>query len=575
MSEQPAIHRKVLRFQPLTAMAVGPAYLGACVVVSMRIGFQGGLGIASSGALGVLFALASVGWCLLPGLRKRHNSVFRFHPERGEIITLLFLVLVSVLLWDRAADRSMFWPHAYGVDHAHHAALATFILDTNGPPKVVPQLGGMANYPAGAHELTAFISTLTHLNPLSATWFTGLLSAFFELWAVAWLAFTLARRIGALSAIAATGLWILGWHVGIGMVTRSFFFSQSLSILFGTVGAGLITIGQKGPNHNRRWFLPAAILGLSAFLTYPQSAVVIPGAFLATLAVPLVQRTKNAPALQKSAAVVGAFILLFSLFRFVDNSPSLRGAIQGRGEGMFDKLSITSVGGPLAAVVLAIGGIIVARLSTTQKELRPLFGALLAPIGLAALLLMLRRGGFPVINYRIDKNGQTAFPFLAVAGGFGISYHSARLPSSVFRSQVFRMSRVAPTTILTACTALASVAFVSRPTKFTLTTLQLVDRDSYVLARSVTPSLKADDVGIAGDGLASYTLWWAGVGRTASYDWEPLIPRMTLFDDWPQGPRPEKYLLVDPSVRARYESRPGVRVYKSRNGAAILERIDK
>ncbi len=503
----------VSRFQPLTAIAVVPPYLGACVVISMRIGFRMGMGITSSGAVGVLFGLATVGWCALPRFSKRRDSIFRVRPQRGELVTISFLLILTVLLWDRAADRSLFWPHAYGVDHAHHAALATFILDTNGPPQLVPQLGGMANYPPGAHELTAFVSSFTNLNPLSATWFTGLLSAFFELWAVAWLAFTMARRIGTLSAIAASGLWILGWHVGMGMVTRSFFFSQSLSILFGTVGVGLIMMGQKG---SRRWFLPAAVLGLAAVLTYPQGAVLLPGAFLVTLAVPLVQRLKNATPSKKSAALAGALFVLFFVYRFIHNSASLRGAIQGRGEGMFDRLSVTSVGGPLTAGVLAFGTVIVAALSKSRREFHPLVGALLAPIGLTALLLMLRRGGFPIINYRIDKNGQTLFPFLCVAGGFGISYVSARVQIKPARSpMLFRISRVTPGMILTVCTAFATLAFVSRPTKLTLSTLQLVDRDAYVLARSETRSLKADDVGIAGDGLASYTLWWAGVGRTA------------------------------------------------------------
>jgi hypothetical protein len=269
------------------------------------------------------------------------------------------------------------------------------------------------------------------------------------------------------------------------------------------------------------------------------------------------------------------FAAMVTGFSRVIESPALRNAVQGNGEGVLDTLSVKSVGGPLAAATLGAGTLFACLLSLKQRELRPLMGAIFAPAAAAAVFLLLRRGGFPIVTYRIVKNGQTAFPFLCVAGGFGLAYLAAQTTWNPIRLRWFGSRPWAAGNALAIGTALACLAFVARPAPLGLTSLDLVDRDAYELSRVAAKILPPEEVGIVADGLGGYTLWWAGVGRTVPFAGAQMIPRITLFDAWPEGPRTEKYLLVDSTVRALYESRPGVRVYKSRNGAAILERIDK
>jgi hypothetical protein len=552
----------VRRFRPLAVIAIGPALLGACVVVSVKVGFGLGLGLQASGLLGFMLWLGIIGWCLWPGRN------LKFRPTNPEVLLVLVLTILTILLWDRAADRSLLWPHAFGVDQAHHGALTTFIFDTGGPAQAVPKLGGMSGYPSGAHGLAAVVGSTFGLNPLSATWLVGMLSGFLELWAIAWVAFTVSRGGHALASLAATGLWLFGWLLGIGMVTESFYFAQSVSVLFGTVGVGLVAVGHKD---RRRWYLPAAVFGLAAIWSYPQAAVIIPGAFAAVLFTPvrrwLHTRSRS---FTNGLAATGAVLLIVG-FVVARSSAAVRVALTGVGEGSLNNISIRTVGGPLAALVLAYGVVQIVRAVRIETPARVILGALVAPVLTAAFFLLLRRGGLNVTSYRINKNGQTAFPILCIAGGFGCSYailKTLSIPQTEFAQKLGRRIVTIPTIIC----ALSLVLFTARPERRYLTDVPLVDRDAYELARSVSKKLPPDEIGIAGDGLSSYTLWWAGLGRTASYDWKPLIPRMRLFDDWPSGPRTEKYLLVDATVRARYEARPGVSVYETRNGAAVLQR---
>ena len=553
-------HRRSL--SPLSIVAIGLPLLGACTVVSLHVGLRIGLAIVPSAAIGV------IGWfAILAACFQRRTKAT--HPAKasvaGEILIVVVLLALSLLLWDRAADRSILWPHAWGVDQAHHAALTTFISDTDSPPRIAPQLGGMSGYPSGSHELAAAIGRVSSLNPFSATWVTGLLSGFLELWAIAWLAVTLSKRAGILGAVVSCGLWLVGWRIGIGIVTESFFLAQSVAILFGTVGVGLVAKARAG---SRRWYVPVIVFTVASLFTYPQSAILIPGALLATALPSIRRRLRQAPPWLVSG--VGFLCVAFVVFAYqwASSSIGFRSALQGVGEGGLNTLGVSSVGGPAIALVLTIGSASVVRRSWHEPHMRALVGAIMAPLIVAAVFLLLRRSGFPIVMYRIYKNGQTVFPLLCVAGGLGVAHYTSR----ILWSDCANVRR--PMLVMNGLLALSTIAtllYVARPTRLGPGFVALMDRDAYDLARKSATVIAPDNIALAGDGLSAYTLWWAGLGRTASYEWKPMIPRMTLFESWPTG-RPEQYMLVDSTARAKYENKPGVVVVASKGGAALLKR---
>ena len=544
-------------------VSVAPSLLGACIVVALWAGLQVGIGIGGATVIGTGLFIAVSGWCLWPMRKMR--------PRLGgqDLVAAALCALVTIALWDRAATRSMFWPHAFGVDQAHHGALTTFIFDTNGPPAIVGRLGGMANYPAGAHELAASVATILGLSPLSATWFTALSATFIQLWAIAWVATLASRHHGVLTSAITISIWIAGWGLGVGTVSESFYFSQTVAVLFGIVGVGLLIVGRRS---STRWYLPAALLGVAAVLTYPQAAVVIPGAALLIAWGPLRQYLRTLPGRVRHAGALMVLVIAVLGFEFARSSAGLRSSLQGVGEGSVRQMNITNLGGPVAVLLMMVGLYYLVRGAFRSREdLLPLIGAISAPIVVAIVFMAIRRGGFPIVSYRIQKNGFAAFPFLCVAGGFGATSVVTSVIARTDRQRGSAQLRALGPVMLSALTSLALLVYLSGPVKLRSTAVPLVDRDAYELARLATRGLIPDDIALAGDGLSPYTIWWAGIGRTASYQSKPLIPRMTLFETWPIG-RPENYLLVDSTVRERYENRPGVIVVASRNGAALLKR---
>jgi hypothetical protein len=551
--------RTTLFVSPLAIAATTPALAGAFTVVAVRVGFRIGLGLLSSTAFGLVVLGVVVRWCLRP-----YRLKFRW-PPRNELVVIGILFVLTFILWNRAANRSLFWPHAWGVDQAHHAALTTYIADTDGPPKIVAQLGGMAGYPPGAHELAAAFSRATHVNPLGATWFIGLGSGFAQLWVVGWLAFRLCREARTLAAIAAVSLWLLGWRIGIGMVSESFYLSHSLTILFANVGLGLLFLAHRGRS---RWYVPIAILATASVITYPQAAVVIPTA-IAFLHFGSVRRWfSQLPRTVRQISTAFAIAAGLVAFRLARASGSLRAAILGVGEGSITPLGPKAIGGPLALLILGYGLVQITRASFAHRLARAVVGAIVGPLFVAAVFLLLRRGGFPLSNYRVLKNGQTAFPLLCVCGGYGVS---AAATSTLWTGKyTWGTRRREVVAGLSLVSTLAVFALTGKSLQLSSTSFPLVDRDAYVLARYAAKTYPPEEVGLAGNGLGPYTLWWAGVGRQAVYQTEQMNPRMALFDLWPAGPRTERFLLVDATVREKFENRPGVTVVKSRNGAAIL-----
>ena len=100
----------------------------------------------------------------------------------------------------------------------------------------------------------------------------------------------------------------------------------------------------------------------------------------------------------------------------------------------------------------------------------------------------------------------------------------------------------------------------------------VMDRDSYRLARVAAKEYNPEDIGVAGEGLGPYVIWWTGLRRNAPVGTAIVAPRMEVWREWPKGNRPERYLVVDSTVFNDYASRTGVRVLARFGTAALLER---
>lgn len=100
----------------------------------------------------------------------------------------------------------------------------------------------------------------------------------------------------------------------------------------------------------------------------------------------------------------------------------------------------------------------------------------------------------------------------------------------------------------------------------------VVDPDSYRLARLAARTIDPETIGIAGEGLSPYLVWWMGLRRIAPTGTAIVAPRMEIWREWPQGDRPERYLIVDATVAQDYASRAGVRRVARFGTATLLER---
>ena len=100
----------------------------------------------------------------------------------------------------------------------------------------------------------------------------------------------------------------------------------------------------------------------------------------------------------------------------------------------------------------------------------------------------------------------------------------------------------------------------------------VVNKDAYVLGAYAVERFGARAIGVAGEGISPYVLWFVFLRENKLDSPNSVAPRLTEWDDWPTGKRAERYLLVDASVASRFVRQPGVKVIARRGGALLLER---
>ena len=588
MAEQTASGLKRTRgIGLLDAIALGPSIGAALFSVGIHLLMLTGFGLrAAVFAMGPLCALIGFGYCRANGVA---FSKLRLRRLSGaELCVFGFLLVMFVALWDRAALRSLSIPHISGVDPAHHGALVTYLVRDDRLPRFDPRLAGLSNYPVGAHLVAASLSRIFSITPLSALWITALGGCALAMVLVVWTTRQMSSKKSWATVGVSVTVWLVGWRLGIGLVTADFFFAQTVSLAFVVAGVGVCVAGAR--SRRLRSWLPVAILfAVAAAWAYPQQGLVVPLSILVATS-PGSWAVSNASFWRRRRVQVGcgavAVLAGIAIFRAVRNSPYLSAqAITGVGEGAAISLSVRTFGG-LACVILTLYAIVELAVGAVRgnRPARVLIAALVVPAGTALALALLRISwiaGLPVTRYRIVKNVYTAFPFLAIGCGFAIETGVESTRSTFRRIRASRRRISTPTSldssrrrfdaVVLVFSMIAALAFVVRPQHLATVTAPLVDRGEYELSIDAATAYPPDEVGIVGDELGPYVLWWVGLRRTIPPEVSlyPEVPRMSRWATWPDD-SPERYLLVDAVNAASFSSRPGVVVLAQRRGAVLL-----
>ncbi len=581
-AEPVASERVRTRVGILGFLAVAPVVVAATCSLATRLAMQADLSLEASIGVSALavagLAVTSFG---LHGLR----DLIPMRPHRVEFIVVVILLVMLVVLWDRAADRTLMWPHIFGADPAHHGALVSWITDTGRLPQPGPRLEGLASYPVGAHLIAAVLTTLSGQTPISGMWWTALGAAASQLLAIAWLTRICSPRRSYTGLGVAVILWLGAWHFGIGAVTISFFFAQAVAVSFSLVGVGLVALGAAGLEL-RKWLPATLVLLVATVLAYPQNAVVIPVALAVVAllrtgprlrAMSTKRRTRGLLGLGALTLVLGAVI-----YRRASSSPYLtRQALYGLGEGGLPPLTITAVGGLLAIAMFVAGGVeIIARAWRGDRPALVLSAALAAPGSVLAGLAALRWVGEPVTIYRITKNFYVILPLLCVAAGVAVASTQFEVAAALGRwrrripslTGETALRRGRARSVFTVAALLVALGVALRPSPLRLTSEPLVNQDAYRLGTYAANTYDVRDIGVAGEGLSTYVLWYVLFHENTLPPADQLALRLTAWDDWPNGGRDERYLLVDASAARRFEARPGVKVIARSGGARLLER---
>ncbi len=566
-------------------LAIVPVVFAATLSLTMRAGLMAGQSVKVAAGLSVLsvagLALVSFGWVGLRDLRPTR-------PSRVELTVAAALLGMLVALWDRAADRSLLWPHLVGVDPAHHAAIVRWISESNGLPTVDSQLGGLVGYPVGAHVIAAAITSVSGLTPVTGMWLTALGAGAAQLFAIAWLTRTFSPRRSWTGVGVAILLWLGAWNFGIGAITITFFFAQVVAVTFSLVGVGLVALGARGLAV-RKWLPSTVVLLLATVLTYPQSAVVIPGALGAFAVVRAVDALRaGSKSQRRNAAIVsaGLAVAIGAIALHGIDSPYLtRQAFYGVAEGGLPALSVGAAGGVVAVGLFAAGALeLLARAIRGDRPALVLGAAIAAPTAVLGALVLLRALGEPVTTYRITKNVYMILPLICAATGVAVSSAAVVVAAAVDQwrgpnprrsSQVSTKvaGQTRPVRAWTAAGAIViAIGVTLGPGLPKPAAEPLVDQDAYVLGAYAVKNFEPQTIGVAGEGISPYVLWFVFLRGNALGSTKSVAPRFTEWDDWPTGRRADRYLLVDGSIAPRFVGKPGVKVIARRGGALLLER---
>ena len=552
------------RHSGLSVLAMVAPVGASCLIISMKAADL--LGVSSLAAVLTVAVLLAVGLVVIASGVRPHR-VMALRVSGGEAVQLGALALVSVALWARALQRVLDTPVVYSVDPARHVSLTAWIVEHQRLVHAVePQLGGLSNYPPGAHVLAAIATWVTRASPLATTWLVAVGSVLALLLLVIVIPGEVLADRNPVPGLVAVCLYLVAWRFTVGMVTYEFFFSQSVGLALSLGGVLAVVSGLRAGDAWWRWVPLAGVTGIASFLTYPQQAVVVPAVIAAGLWTAW-RRTRSSFTPRNGVVAVAAIVAVSAGAVLVLRRSGYlsTGAFFGAGEGSVATLSLARVGG-WVPVVLVMWGIVAVLWSTVHRVPGALvvFTALAVPVGMALGLWMLQHGfpvRAPVTQYRIAKNVFTAVPLAAVVAGIGVG--------------MINVPRWARSRAVAFGAAVVTVLVPLQPRTMANTRYPVVSRDAYDLAIWAGDRHDVTDIGLAGPDLEPFTLWIAGLRRPLDPD--PaivLLPFSTRWNAWPKGDTTEHYLLVSGKrLVARYAHRPGVKLVRRQGHAALFKRI--
>jgi hypothetical protein len=579
------LHDLHATFGLLGVVALAPVVLAASISVGARFALSTGAGLGTGIAVGLLVAAAMLAVSTLPG-RRSGRIAWHLRPTASELSALALLGLLFVVLWDRSAFRSLSMPVLFGVDPAHHGALISYIVMEDQLPHADPRLLGLWNYPSGAHIVAAAVSRVFGLTPLTSMWLVALGAMGSVALLMAWICRIASPGASWLGAGVPMVVWLSAWRFGIGIVTSWFFFAQAVGLVFTLAGVGVCVFATR---RRSPWAMLAlaALFALASYWAYPQQAAVVPVAMLLSLPRGWLGSTRSLFVRRRGASL--ALIAALSLvvvgvaWLVVSSHYITLGTIAGGAEGPRIPVTAASIGGA-AIVALALYSLVELVVATGRgnRQSRVLLGAMAIPALLAAGLAAMRLslfGGVSVTQYRIVKNLYTAVPLVAIGIGFGACV-AGREVADRYRRRFDASGRGidgATRSIVSLTLAfISAIALAIRPAHLAGASTPLVDRGAYELAvASAGRSIAPDQIGVVGDGVGPYTLWWMGIRRAIPADSHlyPGFPSRAAWSTWPADGG-ERYLIVEAARADEYVSRPGVEVVEKRRGAVLLRRTD-
>ncbi len=521
------------------------------------------------------FALLSIATLVVAGtlyvassyLSKSRRWLPATLTRRDALVALSFLA-VAIILVRVSLHGSTFAPVTFSVDLAHHGAVVEWMrVHQVIPTGSIPTLGGQANYPAGSHTITAVLSWLIGLAPLQTMWVVSV-GLILSIW------LTSGSILHSLIGPSGRPYWLVPiavslacWRFTLGMISYDFFFAQLFGIWIAMSSLAAMVWWSARNTHIANMVGVALLASSACLFSYPQSAPIPIIAVSAQLAV---------GRFNKRTAVVGGAVfsgVLLAVFAYSRSTGVDVGSITGIGEGARTPITISMIGGWVVLWLFLVGLFELVR-SHTSSGVRSLIGAMLAPSLLATLFALLRLdifGGYPVTDYRIQKNIYALMPFAVIVASYGV-VRAALWCIDVMATHENETSFVWKW-IPPALVSIVVFASLLSPAKRSLLTYPIVTEDEYKAMSWATSHAPPNDVGLEFSGLTGYHLWWMKSGRPV-LDLYPSMGsqrRLTRWDNWPTG-QPERFLVSSGQLARNLRNEPGVKVAFQSGEAVVFER---
>lgn len=526
-------------------------------------------------SMGVI-ALLYGGFRWIVAATRLSPSRAKFGPSWRDGWVIVAYVIVAFAIFRVTLHGSTFSPVTFSVDLAHHGGVVEWMRTSQViPTSYVAELSGQSGYPAGSYTIAALLSWLIHLSPLQAMWLMAVgmvLSTWFIAGSIVEAIIGPAARPFFLVPIP---IALAAWRFTIGMVSDAFFFAQLSGIWIAMSAVAAIVWWSRRNVHVMALCSVAALASLACLFTYPQAAPIPLLAFL--LEATRGRFTKRSLCILSAGGAVSA-LAAFGFAQFLGFGMSL---IAGAGEGARTPLTVAYFGGIVFIALFIVGLVELLVGSNHGPGSRAVLGAMLGPAILAVGLVSLRLpilGGYPVTDYRIQKNAYAIVPFAVVVATIAVVQSVAMLARTIGWAPQFGLRKAHPShrfvnSAVAGLTALVVAGSIFSRAQRSAITYPIISRGEYQAMNWARANANPTDIAMAFAGLTGYQLWRMKSGRPA----EEVHPsmrtqwRLARWDQWPND-NPERLLVTSGWLADHYSKVPGVKVRYRTGNAVVLER---